>query len=334
MKIWFPTIKVHSGSDVYVSRLASSLQRHGIETVVTDFASLYEFVPFLLRYKRAPTGTDIIHANSWYAFAFSRSSIPVVATIHSPTLSPDFNKYKTASQRLYHQLFVKRNEHRSILNAALVTAVSNFTSSSSESVHAVSRINTVYNYVDSGYFQPVKKLPYSPDRPFRLLYVGNLRYLKGADLLEPIMKGLGSGFTLTATCGLRGNQVKPVADNIRLVGRLDGIDLVKAYQNADALLFPSRMEGFGLVALEAMACGTPVIASNNSSIPEVIENNHTGILCDTGNIESFIRACLTLRNNPQLVSEYGKNARKRAVEMFSEDRIIKKYIELYRSVLR
>jgi len=334
MKIWFPLVAAGSGSDVYTIRLAESLKQSGIDSIVTYFPKYFELVPSLLAKYTPPPGTSIIHTNSWYAFAFSGSGIPVVATVHSPTLAPVFNQYKSVPQKLYHKYFVKKNEQQSIRSAALVTAVSDFTRLTTESVHAISNIKTIYNYVDTAYFHPGTRHSYTTDGPFRLLFVGNYRYLKGADLLEPIMRGLGSGFTLTATGGNRGGPFKPVADNIQMVQELDGPGLVDAYQNADALLFPSRMEGFGLVALEAMACGLPVIASNNSSIPEVVENRRTGILCDTGKVESFIDACLTLRSNPTLLSEYGKNARERAVQLFSEERIVKKYIELYVSILR
>ena len=99
-------------------------------------------------------------------------------------------------------------------------------------------------------------------------------------------------------------------------------------------MFPSRFEGFGYVALEAMACGKPVVATNSTSIPEVVDNGTTGILCPTDDIESFVAACRKLAADRGLCGRMGEAGRKRAVEEFSEEVIVSQYIDLYRSLLK
>ena len=96
-----------------------------------------------------------------------------------------------------------------------------------------------------------------------------------------------------------------------------------------ALLFPSRFEGFGLAPLEAMACGKPVITSDNSALPEVVKDRVTGILCPTDDVKAFAKACISLAENLEILRAYGKAARARVEELFAETKIVLKYIKLY-----
>jgi glycosyltransferase involved in cell wall biosynthesis len=91
-----------------------------------------------------------------------------------------------------------------------------------------------------------------------------------------------------------------------LLGRLSEKELIDEYQKCDALLFPSRFEGFGYVALEAMSCGKPVVATDSSSIPEVVENGVSGLLCPIDDIEAFVNACSQLEENKELCVKTGE----------------------------
>jgi alpha-maltose-1-phosphate synthase len=90
-----------------------------------------------------------------------------------------------------------------------------------------------------------------------------------------------------------------------------------AYRDADALLFPTRLEGFGYAAAEAMACGIPVIATNGSSLPEVVSHGRSGILCAIDDIRAFAAAARQLAENPPLRARMAQNARAEAVTHFS-----------------
>ncbi len=83
-----------------------------------------------------------------------------------------------------------------------------------------------------------------------------------------------------------------------------------------------------------MACGKPVNAANSSSLPEVVEDGETGILCPRDDIGTFVSACRKLANNPETLKEYGQAARRRAEGLFSEDNIVPQYISLYEVLLR
>ncbi len=143
------------------------------------------------------------------------------------------------------------------------------------------------------------------------------------------MRALGRDFELFYTTGLRSGIKANSLGNMISLGRLGEERLIESYQECDALLFPSRFEGFGYAALEAMACGKPVIASNSSALPEVVEDGVCGILCEPDNVDAFVQACKRLAEDPALCRRMGEAGRERAVRLFSESAIVPKYIQLF-----
>lgn len=323
--VWLPAIRSGAGADVFTLRLAEALQRRGIQAEITWFNRWYEFVPFLLRNIAPPPGTDLVIANSWNAFAFKRSGLPLVVIELHCVFDPSFRPYKSYLQHLYHEILVRRYAVRSYRKAAKVVAISAFTAASVEKVMGVTGVATIHCWVDVDKYKPAASANDSPHRPFRLLYVGNLSRRKGFDLLAPIMRTLGPAFELRFTSGLRGRARGACPPNMIALGCLREEELIRAYQECDALLFPSRFEGFGYVALEAMACGRPVIGTNCSSIPEIVEDGVTGILCGIDDMNGFVSACRLLAGNEKQWARMCEAARGRAVGQFSEGRLIRTY---------
>jgi glycosyltransferase involved in cell wall biosynthesis len=333
MKIWFPTIKVDSGSDVYVARMVRSLRQNGIDAEVTEFGSFYEFVPFLLRQKPVPEGTSIIHTNSWYAFPFAAHGLPLVVTVHHPVTDNALAAFKSPLQRAYYRLLVQRYENMSLRHASRIVCVSKFSANAVREIVPDKPVSTIYNFVDTDAFAGKVDYDFSRDRSLRLLFVGNLSRRKGYDLLQPIMKKLGKNFTLTIVSGLRQSQKTISAHNIRTLGPIDLPALTQLYRDSDVLLFPTRLEGFGYAPAEAMSSGLPVISSDNSSIPEVVVNGETGILCPTDDIDAFCDACHFFYNNPGKIREYGTAGRNRVLSLFSSEVITRQYTALYNELL-
>jgi glycosyltransferase involved in cell wall biosynthesis len=105
---------------------------------------------------------------------------------------------------------------------------------------------------------------------------------------------------------------------------------IPALMNAfDVFALSSRWEGFGVVFLEAMAAGTPVVASDTSAIPEVVADGETGLLCDPGNTEAFAAALATLLTDDQRRVEIGEAAQRRAETKFGVDQMIEATIAFY-----
>lgn len=333
IKIWLPAIKTGSGTDTFTRRLAEALVRFGFITQITWFPLSREPMPFLLQNAVPPVGTDIIFANSWTGFAFKRAGLPLVVTIHHSAFDPAANAYYSFIQRLYHRLLIRPFELRSFRAADAITAVSAFAASAVSQVTGRNNIQVIYNWVDIHRFCPPAE-NHTENRPFRLLFVGKLSRIKGADLLAPIMRRLGVGFELRLAGELRDWKSKAYPKNIHPLGWLDEEDLIRAYQDCDALLLPSRFEGFVYAALEAMACGKPVITSNSSSLPEMVENGLTGVLCPMDDVSTFVEACKMLAGNIDLCRAMGIAGRQRVVESFSEQAVIHQYIALVMELVR
>jgi alpha-1,3-rhamnosyl/mannosyltransferase len=102
------------------------------------------------------------------------------------------------------------------------------------------------------------------------------------------------------------------AARIHLLGRVDDAALVRALRGADALLFPSRHEGFGLPPLEAMACGTPVIAARATAVPEVVGD--AAVLVEAGAADAFAEAILSLLGDPARRASLRERGLRRAAE--------------------
>jgi glycosyltransferase involved in cell wall biosynthesis len=199
-------------------------------------------------------------------------------------------------------------------------------------IYATKRTDVIPIGIDLEKFSPSLRL--APHQPFRLLYVGNWSARKGVDLLAPIMKALGPGFELRILAGLRGRGLPGLADNIRQIPRLPDIAaMITLFCDCDALLFPSRLEGFGLVAQEAQACGVPVIVSNSSALPEIVKNGETGFLCEQDSVLDFAAAARSLAENPDRWRTMAKAARSYAEEHFSIELMADRYIAVYRSAL-
>jgi|LZQN01.1.fsa_nt_gb glycosyltransferase involved in cell wall biosynthesis len=144
------------------------------------------------------------------------------------------------------------------------------------------------------------------------------------------MEELGKGFELRYSMGQKSARFSNLPSNCVSLERLrSSEDVARVLRQFDAMLFPSRLEGFGLAPLEAMACGLPVIAAHTSALPEVIEHDVTGLLCSPDDIQAFAEAARRLAEDPNLWSRMRRNARQRVERLFDLNRMISSYLELY-----
>jgi glycosyltransferase involved in cell wall biosynthesis len=97
---------------------------------------------------------------------------------------------------------------------------------------------------------------------------------------------------------------------VDVVGHVSDVELVRLYQNASAMLVASRYEGFGLPAVEAMACGTPVVAFANSSLLEVVADG--GVLVPDGDVPAMVDAALALLADATAADSLGQRGVERA----------------------
>lgn len=328
MRVWLPYIIGGSGTDTFTRAFATELESQGHMAAVQSFPHWMQYAPHLLKRVGAPPGTDVVLTNTWNGFAFRRSGFPMVTMEQLCVHDPEFAPFRSTAQATFHNTLVRRYETRTFSAADHVVAVSEGTRSVVERAFPGVTPSVIPNGVDTEFFVPPEqpRVRHVPD-PFRLLFVGNLTRRKGADLLAPLMRALGSNFTLRYTSGLREGPTLELS-NAHGLGILDSEAVRREYQEADALIFPTRLEGLPLVVLEAMACGLPVIGSNMSSMPEAVDDGVTGILSalEIADLEQAVRS-LAVDESRRVVM--ARAARHRAVELFSMRETVKRYLVVF-----
>lgn len=174
------------------------------------------------------------------------------------------------------------------------------------------------------------------ERPY-LLFVGNTKPHKGLNvLLEAFARILKThpDVDLVIAGGSLGDDprlkslVQGAAFNghVKNLRRLSDDDLVLLYNGAEMMLLPSLYEGFGLPALEAMACGTPVIVSNAASLPEVVGDG--ALICEAGSVGSLTAAIISVLTDNGVRSELIRKGSARAT-LFSWKATAQKTVQLY-----
>lgn len=327
--IWFPAVRCGTGTDVFTETLVAGLREQGLQAEITWLPHHAEYLPWAVPVPKPPAWANVVHINTWLHPRFIPADLPAVATLHHSIHDPALKPYKGWLRAAYHQHWIRHIERASMRRANTVVAVSQFAADSAKAHVLDCPMQVIHNGVDTKRFYPPSHRELH--KPFRLLYVGSWMARKGVDLLAPIMRELGDDFVLHYTGGAAAEKDKPqMPPNMHDLGRLTGDEVVKAMHEADALLFPSRSEGFGLVAAEAMACGLPVICTKGSSLVEVVQDGVTGYLCPQDDLASFVQACRQLTQNPQAYVDMRVSSQKLAVERFASRNMQQSYIRVYK----
>jgi len=178
---------------------------------------------------------------------------------------------------------------KALLNQARINLVTSTAMQAELSEHGVERIQVWQRGVDTELFRPElarREMRHrlsegNPDDPL-LLYIGRLSAEKEIDRIKPVLAAIPNArLALVGDGPYRAELEAHFADTpTNFVGYLAGEDLASAYASADAFIFPSRTETLGLVLLEAMAAGCPVVAANSGGIPDIVTDGVNGYLFD------------------------------------------------------
>lgn len=227
-----------------------------------------------------------------------------------------------------------------------VTAVSNsLVSQTYELINPDKQIETVYNFIDERVYQKGDFLHLKEEFGIKedekvVIHVSNFRPVKRvkdivrsfAKIAEKVPSKLllvGDGPEMKSVCKLVGDF--GLKDRVLLLGKQENLE--ELYSISDLMLLLSEKESFGLVALEAMACGVPCIGTKIGGIPEVIDHEDTGYLCNLGDIEDVANKAIMLLKNPELHQRLSSNALETVRTKFRADVIVGQYEDLYFKLL-
>jgi len=118
-----------------------------------------------------------------------------------------------------------------------------------------------------------------------------------------------------------------------LVGTVDDSEVNEWYNKASVVIIPSVFEGFGLSAVEAMACGTPIIATDVDALRDVVEDGKNGLLVQYNNVEALSEKIIYLLKNKDEQSKFSINGKKRVKNVYNWNKISRDILRVYEDVL-
>jgi len=336
------------GVDFGIQNILRSVRRAGLANAeLLRLPELYNFAPFLIG-RGLPAGWwqnfDIIQGRSRVAFALRTPGCPLVTTVHHLTTDPDLQPYSSLQQRLFYRLVESRYDGWSIREADAVVCVSRYTQRQVEQTYGKRDTALVFDGIDTDVFVPTPGLKRREDglpawggpgsRPYiRLLFIGNNTRRKGFELLPKIMDRLPNDYVLYYNVGFQKAGASPPHPRMIPIGLPDRAGLVAAYQASDILLFPSRLEGFGIAPAESLACGRPVVTTNISALPEVVDHGQNGLLCPRDDVAAYAAAVRQLGEDAGLRRRFGEHGRAKVVQSFGYDQLAGGLIGVYERLL-
>jgi len=313
----------------------------GVEILSTKDRSFRKYIPVPPRWIR---GFDLYHQPNYVPYSFDG---PTVVSIHdlSHRVFPQYHPRRRV-------LFLRAFEGK-LKRAARIITISEFSRQEIIDILGVAQEKVAVTYLGaSPEFRPLSitredKLLFQaryglPDKYF--LYVGTIeprknlaRLIEAFHLLKQEKAQADMKLVLAGGKGWIDRDIFDRVKELRLqeeivfTGYIEGRDLPILYNLAVALVFPSLYEGFGLPPLEAMACGTPVISSDVSSIPEIVGD--AGILIDPYQVTELAEAMLRVARSESLRAEMSRAGLERS-RKFSWQRCAAETLQIYRECIR
>ena len=301
-------------------------------------------------------GADLVHSHTWYANLAGHLSsllygVPHVLTAHS--LEP-LRPWKAEQLGGGYELS-SWCERTAMLSASAVIAVSSGMAADIRVSYPevpAERVHVIHNGIDAQQYSPdlgrdvLDRYGIDPGRP-SVVFVGRVTRQKGLPVLLRAAEWIEPAAQLVLCAGQADTaelqaEVTGLVDRLRasrsgviwLPGMLAKPEVIQILSHATVFVCPSEYEPLGIVNLEAMACGSAVVASDVGGIPEVVADGETGLLVPAGDEAALARAINALIRDPARAAEFGARGRQRAVAEFSWDRIAAQTAELYADLAR
>ena len=280
---------------------------------------------------------DVIHAHDWLVANAAKTlkhsfDIPIVATIHATESG------RNSGIREPNQKYVNDTEWMLTYEANEVIVNSNYMKSEVQRLFELpfEKINVVPNGVNLNKFTGIDRdysfrRKYAMDNEKIILFMGRLVYEKGVqNLIAAMPKVLASYHDAKLVIAGKGgmlDELKAQADylgisnKVYFAGYMNGKDVERMYKAADISVFPSTYEPFGIVALEGMLAGNPVVVSDVGGLNEIVEHGVNGMKSYAGNYNSIADSILTLLFDHKLCAEIAKNAKASVKEKYNWTKI-------------
>ncbi|MDY6843678.1 MAG: glycosyltransferase family 4 protein [Thermodesulfobacteriota bacterium] len=314
-------------------RVHNLLECHLPDYCVKAFNPYWTVFPPILPAVVSLKGADLIHSTPDYAVFFYLTSVPLVITFHGYVIDGRLSPYSSWLQNLHHITDLRLWTRLALRKAHTITAVSEYLATHIREDLGISQsIKVIYNGVDINCFSP-ERFEDSFRNEIRVFFPGNLTRRKGAHFLPSIANLLKKNVSIFYTKGFRGRNFLSSNPRLKCMKSVPFETMPDCYRYMDILLVPSVREGFGLTIAEAMACGLPVVASNCSAIPELIENEKGGFLCPVGDVNAFAEKINVLADSPKLRREMGEYNRAKVERLFVLERMVSQYKELFESIM-
>jgi N-acetyl-alpha-D-glucosaminyl L-malate synthase BshA len=343
--------EVHFISYAQPFRLDHFKERIFFHEVEMDQYPLFEHPPYSLALAVAihdaarTEGLDIVHVHyaiphatsAWIAGEMLREErgLKIVTTLHGTDITlvglhPSFQAITQFS----------------ILQSHGLTAVSEFLKNRTVEDFNVPahRIRVIPNFIDPEVFrrdkEPCHRATLAPQGEKIIMHISNFRPVKRipdvVEIFARIQEKVPARLVFVGDGperprGQEKARELGIQDRVLFLGKHQSVDELLAC--ADLFLLPSKNESFGLAALEALACGVPVVGSNMGGLPEVVVHGETGYLFPMGEVDAMAAAGIDLLKDEAEWKRVSAAGRADAVERFSNGRIIPHYEKLYRDVL-
>ena len=346
---WDPELvdEVELESGVHIVHIEAGeyeLEKEDLYDIVDDFTDS------VIKDLKSRKPVDIIHANYWLSGAVGHKlkhelNIPLVTTFHTLGEIKKKSGFPEPTERL-------RAEMEIVGCSDVVVANSENEQEQLRHLYSanVDRVEIVPLGVEQALFSPgnpnaAKDALGLPTGPI-LLFIGRLQSLKGVDVAISTLQAMDhENATLIIVGGASGqegsfyeSEIRNLANNLPAGKKVAFIPpqphhiLSTYYRAADIVIVPSRSESFGLVALEAAACGVPVVASSVGGLQNLIEDGKTGLLIEGWDPVEYAQVVDYLLSNPFKSTEIAMNAVDRA-QTYTWGQTARRLQEIYQSVL-
>jgi len=352
--------EARTSSEVYAGELTAALQRlappdlqlgHYLPRDLARAAApprLARLCGYVDHYAAYPWGAaredaDVHHIVE-HGYAHAALGLPAqrtVVTFHDAMLMKLAAREFPVDLRPRLSIFANRLNLAGIRRAARVIAVSK--SSRQDLLRFVdvdpARVVVIPEGVSAGFRPCPQEDRLVPGTPIRVLHVGHCAFYKNVEaairVVAALSRRLEHPIELVKVGGAFSGPQRDLISRLRLddqvreLGVVAAADLPRVYRSADMLLMPSLHEGFGFPVLEAMACGTPVVASNAGSLPEVVGD--AGLMAGALDIDGLVEASVRVLTDDRLRQDLRRRGIERAAS-FTWERTAAATLEVYRSV--